>query len=137
CTDRLDHTRTLVPEDRRQRHGQVAVDHVQVAVADAARPQAHEHLVGAWCAQGQQLDTDRLADGVHDGGAHGLHRLTSACAFYGGRRRGGKGRGAVASGPPPPPPPPPPPRVPPCGRPRSPSPPPAPRPAPAPPGTRP
>src|SRR5439155_21808180 len=118
-------------------HGQVAVDHVQVAVADAARPQAHEHLVGAWRAQGQRLDTDRLADGVHDGGAHGLHRLTSACPSTAGAPPPAKGAAPLPSEPPPPPPPPPPPCGPPRRPPPAPPPPARPGPAPARPRTRP
>src|SRR5207253_9164595 len=43
---------------------------------------------------------DRLADGVHDGGAHGLHRLTSACPSTAGAAAPARGAAPFASEPP-------------------------------------
>src|SRR5207247_1568461 len=71
--DRLDDARALVPEHAGERHGEVAGDGVQVAVADAARGEPDEHLAVARVAHGERLDRERLADRVQDGGSGGRH----------------------------------------------------------------
>ena len=92
--DLLDDAGAFVSEHRRQRHRQIARDHVQVAMADAARPEADEHLVGAWCSQGERFDADGVTDGIHDGGAHGPHPEPPR-SLYGDRCRAGKARRMV------------------------------------------
>jgi hypothetical protein len=76
--DRLDDTRGLVAEDGGRGEGVVAVDEVQVAVADAGADGADEHLVGERLVDLHLFDRERLLRAVEDGGFHGglLRELT-------------------------------------------------------------
>ncbi|MCY1440573.1 hypothetical protein D9M71_568550 [compost metagenome] len=47
-TDRLDHTRSFVAENHRQRAREVLVAHDQVGMAHPAGHHPHQHLIGAW-----------------------------------------------------------------------------------------
>ena len=47
-------------EHGRRREGHLALDHVQVGVADAARRDAHEHLAAARAGDGDLLQLERL-----------------------------------------------------------------------------
>ncbi len=69
--DRLDDAGRLVAEDRRRRERVVAVDEVQVAVADAAGDGAHEHLAPDGLLDLDVLDRQGLVGTVEDGGFHG------------------------------------------------------------------
>src|SRR5438034_729311 len=99
--DRLDDARALVAEHAGERHGQVAGDGVQVAVAHAAGAEADEHLAVARVADGQRLDRERLADRVQDGGLGGRHGAPppGVANNYGGSALRGKGScGAAPNG---------------------------------------
>ncbi len=54
--DRLDDARALVAHDDRRGPRPVAVDHVQVGMADAARAQLDEHLAAARALERELLD---------------------------------------------------------------------------------
>ncbi len=69
--ERLDDAGALVADDDRQPRRQVAGHVVQVAVADAGRLDAHEHLAGARRVELDVLDRQRLAGGAQHRGSHG------------------------------------------------------------------
>ncbi len=66
---RLDHPGALVAQHDRQRIGERALDHLQVGVAEPARVQADQHVVGAEGPERHALDDERSADLVQDRGA--------------------------------------------------------------------
>jgi hypothetical protein len=67
-TGLLHDTRGFVPEDERERLGQVALDDVQVAVADAAGRDADEHLAFLRRGEVDLENLDRPARLPEDGG---------------------------------------------------------------------
>jgi len=66
----LDDSGALVPEHDRQPAGQVAVQVMQVAVADADGLDAHQHLAGPRLGQPRLLQPHRLTHGVQHGRLH-------------------------------------------------------------------
>ena len=66
----LDDAGGFVSEYGRERHRNRAVDHVQVAVADAAGLGAQEHFVGSRLADLDVFDLERLLGRAHDGCLH-------------------------------------------------------------------
>ena len=74
--DRLDEARRLVPQDGRRRKRVVAVDEMQVGMADTARHRAHQHLAPEGLGDVDLLDGQRLLGTVEDRGFH--VRLLSA-----------------------------------------------------------
>ena len=64
----------LVAEHARRRHRQRALEHVQIAVADAAGARAHEHLARPGARELDVLDRERGLVRAHHGGLH-VHLL--------------------------------------------------------------
>jgi hypothetical protein len=58
-----------VAEDDRHRVRERSLDDLEVGVAEAARVEADEHVVGPEGAEGHALDDERAADLVQDRGA--------------------------------------------------------------------
>ena len=78
-TDCVDHSRTLVPEHDRQRGGRGAVEHVEVAVADARGDHTHGDLAGTGRRHLEVVDHGELLAVPHGaGGDHG--RESTSCA---------------------------------------------------------
>ena len=71
--DLLDDPRDLVAEDAGRRERDLALDHVQVGVADAAAADPHEHLARKRRRARQLLDYKRLARRLEHDRAHRLH----------------------------------------------------------------
>lgn len=66
---RLDHAGALVAQHDRPRIGERTLDHLQIGVAEPARVQADQHVVGAEGPERHALDDERPADLVQDRGA--------------------------------------------------------------------
>ena len=69
--DFLDHTCRLVAKHDRHRRGVLALDEMQVAVAQTGDRGAHEHLARAGVVDLDILDGERLVGGVEDSSFHG------------------------------------------------------------------
>ena len=73
----LDHARTFMAQQERaiEREASVAVDHVQIAVADAGGDGADQHFAAPGLVDVDLLNRQRLVHLAEDGGCH----------FHGGR----------------------------------------------------
>ena len=70
--DRLDHAGAFMAQHERtiEREAPVAIDHVQVAVADAGGDSAHQHLAAPWLVDLHLLDGQRFVHLAEDGSGH-------------------------------------------------------------------
>ena len=86
ASDRLDDAGALVAEDDRQRIGKLALDHLEVGVAKAARLVAHQHVVRLQFRDGDLADDHRLVHPLEDGGIE-LHVVPPQLARIAGASR--------------------------------------------------
>ena len=96
--DGLDDPRSLVAEDAGQGHDvPIALHHVPVGVADAARHDFHEHLAGPGLRYLDGLHLDGLFDFMQDGGFH-ASASSGAAENVRDCRRGGSVKGRAGGG---------------------------------------
>jgi hypothetical protein len=72
---RLDHPRALVAKDCRQRRLEIALDHVQIAVADPSRRHVDQDLASPWFRHVHEFDRHALLRFEQDRRSC-FHRLT-------------------------------------------------------------